>query len=194
MTQRRKYAQRNLGVIEYDILLQLSVGDMLAGMLLSGRSSKRMFAAARVRAARRQSTQRALDRMSKAGFIEVSSKDTLHLTREGKLLLERSIAEMRAKTREGKEKWDGQWRLITFDIPERVRGARDALRLVLKRAGFVQLQQSVWIHPFECGELQLLLQAEPRLGQRVVYARVTEMSGEEKLLDYFKLSKAAKRI
>ncbi len=47
-------------------------------------------------------------------------------------------------------RWDGQWRMVIFDIPTRYRTGRDALRLNLKRLGFTQLQKSIWITPYEC--------------------------------------------
>lgn len=48
------------------------------------------------------------------------------------------------------KKWDGKWRVVLFDIPEKYRKGRDALRAVLKRMGFYEYQKSVFIHPFEC--------------------------------------------
>lgn len=41
--------------------------------------------------------------------------------------------------------WDGQWRIVIFDIPEKRRIARDLLRNRLKEWGFTQKQKSVWI-------------------------------------------------
>jgi len=48
------------------------------------------------------------------------------------------------------QKWDGKWRIILFDIPEKHKKARDALTRTLKRMDFYQFQKSVFIHPFEC--------------------------------------------
>jgi len=48
------------------------------------------------------------------------------------------------------KKWDKQWRIVMFDIPERFKKARDALALTLKRMEFYRLQKSVFVHPFEC--------------------------------------------
>lgn len=53
--------------------------------------------------------------------------------------------------------WDGRWRFFLFDIPEKRRSFRNALRDKLKKIGFFQFQKSVWIHPFECeNELQYI--------------------------------------
>lgn|SRR3989344_6585798 len=48
------------------------------------------------------------------------------------------------------EKWDKKWRVVIFDIPEKSRMARDALRRKLKELEFRELQKSVFVHPYEC--------------------------------------------
>lgn len=47
-------------------------------------------------------------------------------------------------------RWDGLWRLVIFDIPERLRKGRVALRNKLKELGFHRLQKSVFVFPYEC--------------------------------------------
>ncbi len=46
--------------------------------------------------------------------------------------------------------WDGRWRLVIFDIPEKKRRLRDAIRDALRGGNFLMLQQSVFIYPFRC--------------------------------------------
>ncbi len=48
------------------------------------------------------------------------------------------------------QKWDGQWRVVLFDVPEERKRDRDALRFHLKKLGMHELQKSVFVHPFEC--------------------------------------------
>ena len=48
------------------------------------------------------------------------------------------------------KKWDKKWRLVLFDIPEKHKPAREAIRNALKRLGFYEYQKSVFIHPYEC--------------------------------------------
>ena len=48
------------------------------------------------------------------------------------------------------KRWDKQWRMVLFDIPERARKIRDAFRHHLKRLGFYEFQKSVFVHPFDC--------------------------------------------
>lgn len=44
--------------------------------------------------------------------------------------------------------WDGKWKIVIFDIPEKKRAERDAFRSFLMRKGFVKLQNSVFVSPF----------------------------------------------
>lgn len=53
--------------------------------------------------------------------------------------------------------WDGKWRILIFDIAQKKKFSREALRGKLKELKFVMIQKSVWVHPFECrAEVELL--------------------------------------
>ncbi len=47
--------------------------------------------------------------------------------------------------------WDGYWRIVLLDLPEDRKSEREALRYLLKKAGFVCVKNSVWVSmfPFE---------------------------------------------
>ncbi|HDZ85162.1 MAG TPA: CRISPR-associated endonuclease Cas2 [Candidatus Moranbacteria bacterium] len=47
-------------------------------------------------------------------------------------------------------RWDKKWRVVMFDIPEKRRRERDAIREKLKNLGFHELQKSVFVYPFSC--------------------------------------------
>ncbi len=44
--------------------------------------------------------------------------------------------------------WDEQWRIVLLDLPESRKSEREALRYLLKKAGFELLKNSAWISPF----------------------------------------------
>jgi DNA-binding transcriptional regulator PaaX len=56
------------------------------------------------------------------------------------------------------EKWDGKWRIVLFDIPEKSRVFRDILREHLRNLKFYKLQYSVFVspYPFEKQILELV--------------------------------------
>ena len=85
------------------------------------------------------------DRMVK--LVEKGEKQMLEITNNGRRqLVEYNLATIQIK----KQKWDGKWRIVMFDIPEDIRLARDVLRDKLKDLGFKQVQKSVWVSPYEC--------------------------------------------
>jgi len=58
-----------------------------------------------------------------------------------------------------RKKWDGKWRIVVFDIPEKKKGVRNALRRKLKELGFYELQKSVFVFPYECGnEIEFIVE------------------------------------
>lgn len=70
------------------------------------------------------------------------------LTKDGeKKALRFKIDEMEIKK---PAKWDDEWRMVIFDIPEKFKKAREALRKKLKDLGFIKLQESVFVFPYEC--------------------------------------------
>jgi len=47
------------------------------------------------------------------------------------------------------KKWDKSWKLVIYDIPERERKERIALKNFLKELGFGMVQQSCWVSPYD---------------------------------------------
>lgn len=78
--------------------------------------------------------------------------------------------------------WDGHWRIVLFDIPERLKKIRDAIRFHLKDMGFVEYQKSVFILPYPC-EKELKFVAEffhARKYIRLIVAKVIDNEKEFK--------------
>ena len=63
------------------------------------------------------------------------------------------------------KKWQGQWLLFSFNIPEKKRRLRNALRDELVLHGFGRLHHNLWISPYdlrtECNKIIKRLQLEP---------------------------------
>jgi len=126
--------------------------------------------------------ERLIDYREKAnGEIEIV------ITEQGKLtLLHYDIERMEIKKT---SRWDGKWRIVFFDIPEKHRQARDALREKLKEIGFREFQQSVFIQPYPCTkEINFLIEFF-EIRNWVKLAEVNKITNEPELLVQFKLSK-----
>ncbi len=76
------------------------------------------------------------------------------------------------------KKWDGRWRMLIFDIPEKLRNGRDALRRKIKKLGFNELQKSVFVIPYECKkEIDMVVSYFDL--QPYVHYGILEIAGEE---------------
>lgn len=88
----------------------------------------------------------ALKRLRERGLIDFVSNEKLayRLTDQGK---QKAVWES-VTMNDGK--WDGKWRLVIFDIPEKRKQARNLLRASLKNWGFTKWQHSVWASKKNC--------------------------------------------
>ncbi|MEK7664823.1 MAG: hypothetical protein AAB361_01635 [Patescibacteria group bacterium] len=86
------------------------------------------------------------------------------------------------------EKWDGKWRILMFDIAELKKLYREAFRGKLKSMGFVILQKSVWIIPYDCTKEIEMLKSFFGLSNKEIRLITVKDIGEEKdLKKFFKL-------
>ena len=100
----------------------------------------------------RYAITRSIKGLKEAGLVEImegGQGDFARLTKEGKkkahsLKLEGDGAVLDTS-------WDGFWRIIILDLPEERKAEREALRYLLKKAGFACLKNSIWIsmYPYE---------------------------------------------
>jgi phenylacetic acid degradation operon negative regulatory protein len=90
-----------------------------------------------------------LSRMSKHGVFRVRRAGRCSyysLSEKGLKWMEQG--RVRAFEVEHKQ-WDGKWRLVVYNIPERQRALRDKLRVKLHSLGFAKLSTSLWIAPHD---------------------------------------------
>ncbi|MDD5289983.1 MAG: CRISPR-associated endonuclease Cas2 [Patescibacteria group bacterium] len=106
-----------------------------------------------------------------------------YLTKKGKKITTELLVKYKIK----KQKWDGQWRILIFDIPENKRRFRDNMRQSLLNLGFIKLQKSVWITPYDI--IDDLYEIIPgfREGDWFEYVEAKHISSKKKLKEYFRL-------
>ncbi len=127
------------------------------------------------------------ERLEKSDFIErvrKNNQDFFILTEKGRGMV--SLLEFKTIS---PQKWDGKWRIIIFDVPERYKRRRDFLREKLQELGFEQLQESVWIFPFPIPKALDWLIEEVGLKINVRYLVVESMNYEKDLLRKFDLTR-----
>ncbi len=109
---------------------------------------------------------------------------TMLLTNKGKF---RALTYRFEEMRIDKKNWDGKWRLVVFDVPEKFRVGRDSLREKIKELGFYELQKSVFVFPYKCkDEIDFIIEF---YGMRkyVRYGVLEEIDNEKHLKQIFKL-------
>lgn len=131
----------------------------------------------------------ALGRLVALGYVSFEKRDGKVCARITNLGREKLAFEMEKGKLDltKKRRWDGRWRVVIFDVPERRRKTRDRLRFIMRELGFVRLQDSVWVFPFDCEEFLTLLKAELKIGASVLYMVVEEIENDKHLREHFSL-------
>ncbi len=98
---------------------------------------------------KKSSLAKTIKRLRENGLIDFVTDEELiiRLTDSGK------DKALWAKMLAGDKNWDGKWRLVVWDIPEKRRPTRDLLRQKLKQLGFVQWQKSIWASKINCTDI-----------------------------------------
>jgi phenylacetic acid degradation operon negative regulatory protein len=87
-----------------------------------------------------------------------------------------------------REKWDGKWRMVAFDIPEGCKKGRNALRYRLRMAGFREVQESLFLYPYDCEkEIRDFIELF-KLQKYVRFGLLDFIDGQEGLKVIFKLA------
>ncbi|MES2087469.1 MAG: hypothetical protein V4467_00595 [Patescibacteria group bacterium] len=85
------------------------------------------------------------------------------------------------------KRWDKKWRVVIFDIREGNRKTRDLLRKTLSNIGFIKLQQSVWVYPYDCEDFITMLKADFKIGKAVLYMIVDSIENDTEIRKNFGL-------
>ena len=130
----------------------------------------------------------ALFRMKKQRLVEIGEegeKTIIKITEDGKKrVLKYKLKELSIKK---PKRWDGNFRLVIFDIPDKKRLARDVLRMKLKELGFYQFQESVFVYPYECKDEIDFIKELYEISPFVKYIVAENIDDSENLLKYFNL-------
>lgn len=122
-------------------------------------------------------------RLEKDGLVTVSgeyAKRRVVITEKGRELMER--IEFGEYVIPEPAFWDGKWRVLIFDIREKRRRTRTQLRRLLQGAGFIWVQDSVWVYPYPCDEFVSLVRAHLKSGVGEMRSFVAEALESDKAL------------
>lgn len=120
-----------------------------------------------------------------SGLLEYASNGFLAVTKQGKKKLQE--LELRDYKLKKPKRWDKKWRVLIFDIKEERRPLRDKIRRTLDVIGFIRLQDSVWVYPYECEDLITLLKADFKVGKDLLYLIVDSIENDRWLKEHFRV-------
>lgn len=136
---------------------------------------------------------REMYRLTQEKFITKFYQDNetyLELTDKGKKRIKKYLTDQLEITTP--KKWDKIWRMVIFDIPDDKKKARDVVRRKLERIGFIELQESVYVYPFNCLEEINFLKGVYYLSPHILYIEAKHIETEKNLIKIFLDTKVLK--
>jgi len=137
---------------------------------------------------RKKYLESSITNLLKKGLIEFEKRGDqkfIRLTLKGKQeLVKYELGDIEIKR---PRRWDKKWRIVIFDIKEKRRKTRDILRHTLNRLGFIKLQNSVWVFPYDCEELIIMLKSNLFVGKDILYMTVENLENDKWLKREFGL-------
>lgn len=127
------------------------------------------------------------DKLQRRGWVEKKMTPegiVVKITDKGRVqMLKYQLEKM--KRPEGK--WDGKWRMVFFDIAELERGKRDRLRIYLRQLGMEQMQESVWVSPYNVFDQVKYLREILDVPHGVKLAELDWIENEKELKEIFEI-------
>ncbi|MEM4648283.1 MAG: CRISPR-associated endonuclease Cas2 [Candidatus Aenigmatarchaeota archaeon] len=131
-----------------------------------------------------------IEKLKKRKLIRITKKGEEHfitINDEGKkYILKYSLSLL--KLPKYKE-WDGYWRIVIFDIPNKKEIFRKLFSKWLKNLGLYRLQKSVYVYPFDIKKEIDFLSAVLGVYENIIYIKAKVIEGEEFLKYKFHLNK-----
>jgi CRISPR-associated endonuclease Cas2 len=188
--QRKKYGEIVKKIIDVfaDLLIATKISYLPSPYYTLGKFIKALLE--EDKSLSKKQIKKALYDLEKRKLIDIIEKDgqvKIYLQEKGRQkVITRSI-KLLLDYKKKEKKWDGRWFMVFFDVPEIERRKRNFLRRYLKRLGFYQYQQSVYIFPFECKKEVNLIKEIVEGAKYIKYIIASEIEEEEKIKKYFGL-------
>ena len=182
---RNKYSR---GELAKDILKGLALGGLIVSSfalpnlpqifnLFGVDSSKDRF-----------KVRRSINKLQKKKLVVIYEKDgmdVVEITKEGeKKILKYKLEEMKILR---PKKWDGKWRIIIFDIPEKFKKARNALSKKISDMEIYPLQKSVFVCPFSCRDEIDFIGEFFNVRKYIYYIEADKVGKDKTLRDFYNI-------
>ena len=129
--------------------------------------------------------KRTLKRLKNQKLIETADHSSVLTVRGKRWILKYTLDDLViAKP----AKWDGRWRMIIYDVARHKATLRNIFRSTIKRLGFYNVQESVWIHPYPCEKEISFLRDYCGMGGDVVYVIAHKIENDSAYREFFGIS------
>ncbi len=187
--EQKARSERRWGTFQKAMLTAVVLGSVVvvAATIPNAAQLLRFFPGYKKGARFNYQTKTALGRLAAKGlitFVEEDGKRYARITEKGERILQ---METERTAIAKKRKWDRRWRVVIFDVPEKRKSVRASLRRFMGEYGFVRLQDSVWIYPYDCEDLIALAKTNFRIGADVLYMIVEQLERDKHLREHFLL-------
>lgn len=114
--------------------------------------------------------------LRRQGLVEVSKlSDTIRIQPSVKGVHRLQRAQLGTLYVTPQQRWDGTWRMVSYDIPARYASQRRLFTAELHRLGFSLVKDSTWFHPYPCFDVISELVAYCGLTNYVMVAEVARL-------------------
>jgi len=179
--ERFRKSRRNARIQEI-ILRTISTAGILSVALLAPNALQALKKLGFIEGRRIESIKSAQRRLVKAGLLAYDHGH-LKLTSNGETRLRQ--LELHNYQLKKPRRWDGKWRVLIFDIKEERRLLRSKIRATLIAIGFTRLQDSVWVYPYDCEDLIVLLKSDFKVGHELLYLIVDSIENDNWIREKF---------
>jgi hypothetical protein len=127
---------------------------------------------------------KSLDELIRDGYVIVSGQ-TIELSQKGLATIKNDSA--LEPILKSKDTWDGIWHVVAYDIPEENKAERNFFQRKIKEVGFYQLQNSLWVYPFDCEEEVGLMANKLGIANYVAFLKTDRVPFDDEVRQYYKL-------
>jgi len=126
---------------------------------------------------------RGLQKRNMVRIVNRNDHEVVEITAQGKKkVLDYDLENMQLSH---KQKWDGKWRMVMFDIPQTQKGARDAVSSKIKEIGMYPIQKSVFVFPHPCKDEIDFVGGILGVRKNIIYIEATHVDGVDKVKRHF---------
>ena len=129
--------------------------------------------------------KRTIKRLKKQELIEQQGHIYLLTTRGKRWILKYTLEDLVIAA---PKVWDGKWRMVIYDVARHKAALRNIFRQTIRRLGFYNLQESVWIHPYPCEKEISFLRDYCGMGTDVIYVIAHKIENDSVYKTHFGLA------